>query len=124
MGSSTAQINARVDVALKAAGDAALARAGLTPTRAIRSLWQRLADLGDQAEEVRELVSGPRSEPASTDRAERERRIALAREGSQIVARSLASRGVAAPEQLEELPYEELRERALLERLEERGLDR
>ena len=123
MGSATAQINARIDADLKASGDVALAKAGLTPTKAIRMMWERFASLADQPEKISELVSNqsPRLSPEA--RAERDRRLALVREGATIVSRSLASRGVAVLEGFAEPSYEELREQALLERLSERGLD-
>ena len=122
MDSAIAQVNARIDANLKTAGDAALAKAGLTPTKAIRALWQRFAELTDQPEKIRELVeSSDMLAPAG--RAEQERKLSLAQEGSMIVSRSLAERGVVVPEGFEELSYEELREQVLLERLRERGLD-
>ena len=123
MDASLAQINARIDAGLKAAGDAALVNAGLTPTRTIRALWQRFANLADRPEKIRELVSESRSELTPDERDERDRKLALAREGATIVLRSLAARGITVPEGFEGLPYEELREQVLLERLHERGLD-
>ena len=123
MDTTLAQINARIDANLKASGDAALAEAGLTPTKAIRAMWGRFSSLAGQPEKIRELVSGPQAEPSSAARVERDRKLALAREGGQIVARSLASRGISVPEDLEELSYDELRDQVLLERLRERGLD-
>lgn len=117
-----AQVNARIDASLKAAGDAALAKAGLTPTKAIRALWQRFAELADRPEKIRELVESS-EELGPGERAEQERKLSLAQEGSMIVSRSLTERGIAVPEGLEELSYEELREQVLLERLHERGLD-
>ena len=123
MDASLAQINARIDASLKSAGDAALANAGLTPTKAIRALWQRFTTLADRPEKIRELVAGPSGELAPDERNERDRKLALAREGATIVSRSLAARGITVPEGYEGLPYEELREQTLLERLRERGLD-
>ena len=122
MDSAIAQVNVRIDANLKTAGDAALAKAGLTPTKAIRALWQRFAELADRPEKVRELVES-RDVFAPAERAEQGRKLSLAREGSMIVSRSLAERGVVVPEGFEELSYEELREQVLLERLRERGLD-
>ena len=123
MDTTLAQVNARIDASLKVSGDAALAEAGLTPTKAIRAMWGRFSSLADQPDKIREFVSGSQTEPSSAACAERDRKLALAREGSQIVARSLASRGISVSEGSEELPYDELREQVLLERLRERGLD-
>lgn len=128
MDTTLAQINARIDSNLKVSGDAALAEAGLTPTKAIRSMWGLFSSLADQPDKIRELVSGQQPEPSSAACAKRDRKLALAREGSQIVARSLASRGISVSEgfdglSYDELSYDELREQVLFERLRERGLD-
>lgn len=123
MDTTLAQINARIDSNLKVSGDAALAKAGLTPTKAIRSMWGLFSSLADRPDKIRELVSGQQSESSSAACAERDRKLTLAREGSQIVARSLASRGISVSEGFDEPSYDELREQVLLERLRERGLD-
>lgn len=123
MDTTLAQINARINSNLKVSGDAALAKAGLTPTKAIRSMWGLFSSLADRPDKIRELVSGQQSESSSAACAERDRKLTLAREGSQIVARSLASRGISVSEGFDESPYDELREQVLLERLRERGLD-
>lgn len=123
MDASSAQINARIDAGLKASGDAALAKAGLTPTKAIRALWECFAELADRPEKIRELVIRAPDELAADEVIERDRKLALVREGATIVSQSLAARGIAVPEGFEGLPYEELREQALIERLRERGLD-
>ena len=123
MDTTLAQINARIDSNLKVSGDAALAKAGFTPTKAIRSMWGLFSSLADRPDKIRELVSGQQSESSSAACAERDRKLTLAREGSQIVARSLASRGISVSEGFDEPPYDELREQVLFERLRERGLD-
>jgi antitoxin component of RelBE/YafQ-DinJ toxin-antitoxin module len=41
-----AQLNARIDLQVKREGDAALARAGVSATEAIRALWSYLAETG------------------------------------------------------------------------------
>jgi antitoxin component of RelBE/YafQ-DinJ toxin-antitoxin module len=50
----TAQINVRIDRAIKQAGDAALARRGQSPSEAVRELWRRLA-----SEDARIKSDGP-----------------------------------------------------------------
>lgn len=52
------QLNVRMDSELKADGTAALASIGLTPTEAVRALWQRAAERGESLEKVRALVEG------------------------------------------------------------------
>ena len=109
MDASSAQINARIDAGLKASG--------------IRALWERFAELADRPEKIRELISRAPDEFAADEVIERDRKLALAREGATIVSQSLAARGMVVPEGFEGLPYEELREQTLIERLHERGLD-
>ena len=41
---ATVQMNTRLDALLKRAGDAVLARNGITPSKAVRFLWSYLAD--------------------------------------------------------------------------------
>ena len=39
MTTTAAQINVRLDADLKRSGDAALSKAGMTPSQAVRALW-------------------------------------------------------------------------------------
>lgn len=48
----TAQLNVRMDPAVKAAGDVALARAGYTPAEFIRALWERFAQSPQDCEDI------------------------------------------------------------------------
>ncbi|NWM98589.1 type II toxin-antitoxin system RelB/DinJ family antitoxin, partial [Escherichia coli] len=48
MTTTAAQINVRLDADLKRSGDAALSRAGMTPSQAVRALWQLAASLADR----------------------------------------------------------------------------
>ena len=43
MTTTAAQINVRLDADLKRSGDAALSKAGMTPSQAVRALWQLAA---------------------------------------------------------------------------------
>ena len=124
MDAAVVQMNVRLDAELKAKGDGVLERAGLTPTKAVRALWERLASCSDRPEKVTELLM-PQERPSDeSEDAERSRKLRIAREGAQIVARSLAERGIEVSSVTDDTPYEELRERVLVERLQERGLDR
>lgn len=125
MDAAVAQMNVRMDAELKVRGDRVLEKAGLTPTRAVRALWERIGALADRPHEVVELLQPTRDVVDPDAEAERQRKLKAAEEGAQIVARSLADRGIdikSTP--VDDTPYEELRERVLLERLQERGLDR
>lgn len=120
---SVAQINARIDGTLKREGDRALAGVGYTPTRAVRALWARARELSDSPEELRRLLD-PHAGPAEDEGVLKSRETA-ARAGARLFEEALLAQGVTrpAPSAVEQT-YAELRERALLERLEERGLAR
>lgn len=124
MDSAVVQMNVRIDAQLKDAGDCVLEKVGLSPTKAVRALWERLASFSDAPEKAVKLLlpSDGASEPSIE--AERARKLRVAQEGAQIVARSLAELGIDVSSVTDEIPYDELRERALMERLGERGLDR
>lgn len=124
MGSAVVQMNVRIDSQLKDAGDRVLEKAGLSPTKAVRALWERLASFSDAPEKAVELLFPSEGGPVSSIEAERVRKLRVAQEGAQIVARSLAKQGIDVSSVADETPYDELRERALMERLGERGLDR
>ena len=47
------QMNTRIDMALKEAGDAVLARLGYSPSAAVRGFWQFVVDHQDDAASVR-----------------------------------------------------------------------
>lgn len=117
----TAQINARIDAGLKQAGDRALMRAGYSTTSAIRTLWERFASLEDDPEGVQEIIEPVAATPDPAD-ASRAQSLANARGGSQIFSSALEELGIPMVAPAEEIPYDELREGVLLERLEERGL--
>lgn len=124
MDSSVVQMNIRIDSQLKDAGDRVLERAGLSPTKAVRALWERLASFSDDPQKAVELLSPSEGASASSIEAERARKLRVAQEATQIVARSLAGQGIDVSSVADDTPYDELRERALMERLRERGLDR
>ena len=50
------QMNTRIDMALKEAGDAVLARLGYSPSAAVRGLWQFVVDHQDDAASVRKVI--------------------------------------------------------------------
>lgn len=50
------QMNARIDAALKEAGDAVLENLGYTPSMAVRGFWRFIVSHQDDAAAVREIV--------------------------------------------------------------------
>ena len=64
------QMNTRIDVGLKEAGDAALSRLGYTPSAAVRGLWRFVVDHQDDAAAVHEVIE-PDTASAHSDEAVR-----------------------------------------------------
>ena len=65
-----AQMNTRIDIALKEAGDAVLARLGYSSSAAVRGFWQFVVDHQDDATSVREVIE-PGAAGALSDEAAR-----------------------------------------------------
>lgn len=104
-----AQLNARIDLQVKREGDAALARAGVSATEAIRALWNYLAETGRLPNFMREQTE----EPAAAVEASK----ATADEGAGMALAMARAGGLATG--LESLPYDELRALAFEEMVSE-----
>lgn len=108
-----AQMNVRLDRALKRSGDAVLAARGRTPSQAVRALWEYLSvhdELPAALERVlrhEDLEDGPASPDSVAD------------EGERIVASFYERVGIEQPEV--PVDYERLRGDAALDRLREWG---
>ena len=87
MTTTAAQINVRLDADLKRSGDAALSRAGMTPSQAVRALWQLAASLADRPGALQDILSPGR---ARAEQREREKaakhKLELIDQGSQLFA--------------------------------------
>ena len=113
-----AQMNIRIEPELKKAGDAALADIGLTPTQAVRLVWEKAASRGKGLEELQELLIEGEEKAAAEDLSEHPLLRAFRRTDE-----FFASLGVGeARETYEEPGYKELKERVVSERMLERGL--
>ena len=118
---STVQLNARMSRSLKQSGDEALALIGLSPTQAVRALWEKASRRGKDLEEVKELLC---SEDSGESPARTQTDKALV-EGRAIVEQFYAKLGIDYSElkRPEDMPSDkELLEEALYERMVERGL--
>ena len=119
---STAQINARIDSALKDAGDRSLATIGYTPTNAIRTLWKYASDNAHDLRKLHALfdeLEGKRSREDPLDAAQL--RMERVKEGPLIFERALHELGVEKVA-ASGFTEEELLEQAYREKWEERGL--
>ena len=117
------QMNVRIDEQLKRDGDTVLASVGLTPTRAVRALWEFAAEHRDTPEIVRDFFENGLKQGLENSR-ETQRRLDLRQleETASACNRLREQFGLTPPDTLEELDYDALREQALYERLSERGL--
>ncbi|WP_455137898.1 type II toxin-antitoxin system RelB/DinJ family antitoxin [Thermophilibacter sp.] len=119
MAELTAQMNIRMERGLKERGDAAIASLGRTPSELVRALWEKVARRGKDLEEVADLLWGrPDAAPSAHDS---EKDPVL--RGPHIVEEGMRELGINMSKvHLPELSYEELKELAWQDRLEERGL--
>lgn len=114
---ASGQINVRVAESLRVQGNLALEEAGWSPSRAIRAVWQFAAQhKGNPAElrrELEKLEGSPQHSPSE--------KLSLVEEGRSIVEKGMAELGISISPELANLPYDELREMAYGEMLEEMG---
>ena len=118
------QFNTRIDRELKAQGDSSLARAGFTPTEAVRALYRIAVRFQSDPQSLARYLAMEQPENAARDDEEIARRRAAHQEIHELYEKALEQLGIPAdaPSPTAQLSYDELREMALLERLEERGL--
>ena len=111
------QMNVRIDAALKVAGDDALSSIGLTPTQAVRTLWELAAQRGEQLEKVHQFLRS-----TEEDGNQNNAKSTTLEAGRRIVPDALASLGVsegaAASVALDD---DALKEAAMLERAQRKG---
>ena len=113
------QMNVRIDDQLKAAGDSVFGDIGLTPTQVVRSVWEFAATHREAPAIVLEALESP---TLAHGLAENNRSAEQIEYASGIFARMRERFNLEPPDRLEELDYREMRESALYERMEERGL--
>lgn len=124
MATDTVQINARISRSLKERGDAALERAGYSPSQAIRKLWDFAANNAHNPRAIQSLFEAEEDDAARIEAdEERARRREAMRKDMNIVADAYERAGIKPSDWTTNASYEEMRDYALLERLRERGLD-
>lgn len=111
----TSQMNVRIDDDIRIAGNEAFESIGWTPSQAAREVWAYAARNRRNPRKLREMRRLLEDAPAAP-------RPSKAMEGASMVEEFRVKMGLE-PQQLEEqLSYAELKELAMRERLEERGL--
>ncbi len=97
MTTASAQINVRLDANLKRTGDAALSSAGMTPSQAVRALWQLAASLADRSGTLQDILSPDRARAEQHEREKAARRkLELIDQGSQLFAIACRESGIDA----------------------------
>ena len=118
------QMNTRISRSLKERGDAALGRRpGMTPSQAVRKLWDFAARNSHNPQIIQSLFDTEDEAEKREAEEERARRRAVALKSANIVADAYERAGIEPSEWTKNASYAEMREYALMERLRERGLD-
>ena len=123
MSTEMAQMNTRISRSLKERGDAALERAGYSPSQAIRKLWDFAARNAHNPHAIQNLFDSEDGAEKREAEEERARRRETALRGANIVADAYKRLGIEPSDWTKNASYDEMRDYALLERLRERGLD-
>ena len=114
---ATAQINARLNPALKQRGDEGLSGAGLSPSQAIRALWELAARNSDNPEAIQRALFPERAEvqEAELSAAQRRRAEAIGK-GAHVVEDAYRTMGVVLASPSTDLSFDELQVLAYQER--------
>ena len=114
---ATAQINARLNPVLKQRGDEGLSGAGLSPSQAIRALWELAARTSDNPEAIQRALFPERAEvqEAELSAAQRRRAEAIGK-GAHVVEDAYRAMGVVLASSSADLSFDELQDLAYQER--------
>ena len=105
------QMNVRIGESRKASGDAVLTKFGVSPSQAVRSLWDFLSE----SKKLPDFMIAKDPDVEATDRSTGAQ---LAEEGAGLACRLASEAGLHCAS-IQDLSYEELREAAFEERLAE-----
>ncbi len=115
------QMNVRIDPTLKRTGDRVLEIHGVTPSQAIRGLYESLSDGGKRANKALEVVSS-RTQAMDEGKAKIEQEIQAIRDIRSSVLGFYEKIGFAGYDEGERPSDKELLEDALWERMQEKGM--
>lgn len=104
------QMNVRLDSQLKEAGDAVLARIGMTPSQAVRELWQYLIENGHMP------VAKRNNDEASSDDMRSKASLPHLSEGAALVSSYYERFSIPRPSPDEAFDYDELYDQMMSER--------
>lgn len=120
---STTQMNLRIDAQVKERGDAALAQAGYSPSRAVRAIWEFAASHTHDPQAVKNLLE--QAEPKQDS--DKQARIRAKMEALERVVNlneqleHVVGSGPSSAVNIDEASDKTMRAEALLSRWEERG---
>lgn len=103
------QMNVRLDSQLKEAGDAVLARIGMTPSQAVRELWQYLIENGH-------MPAKKNNDEALSDDIRSKARLPHVSEGAALVSSFYERFSIQRPSTDEASDYDELYDQMMSER--------
>ncbi len=114
---ATSQINARIDASLKKNGDDALAKAGFTPTQAIRALWELAERYSDRPDRLRKALLPAEARQSESAESKRRKQMAkIADTGPDIVRGAYAQAGLTWPPEESSPSFDQLKALAFEER--------
>ena len=110
MSTEMAQMNTRISRSLKERGDAALEKAGMTPSQAVRKLWDFAARNSHNPQIIQSLFDTEDEAEKREAEEERARRRAVALKSANIVADAYERAGIEPSEWTKNASYAEMRE--------------
>lgn len=122
MHGETTQMNTRINALLKERGDRALARAGYTPSQAVRSLYAFAVEHENDPEAIATVLSkGSAAQEHAADEELARKRTALD-QAARLIEDACKALGIPSPKEIDDRPYKEFRDEIMDERLREKGL--
>lgn len=122
----TAQLNARMSRELKTSGDRVLAEAGISPTKLVRLVWEKVASGGDGLRQLLWVLQSDETLGQEFTRADGHTNVETrAARGEQLFVEGVARLGLsqeAARHMSAFTDWKALREDAVADRLSERGI--
>lgn len=113
----TTQANVRINQQLKHDGDAALAAAGFTSSKAIRTLYQFAAEHADQPELIAQRLKNLSETGRTKEQERRECGLAAIERGKGIFTEALHHLDIANPDpNIANMPIDQLKEQAFAEK--------
>lgn len=117
------QMNVRLDEDLKKKGDSAFSKAGITPSEAVRALWQFAINHASEPSAIAKQVSELQNAESEEDALKRQQHIRAASAMHESVDAFFAQRGASLLDlKLEPLPDEALYEQAMIDHFSEKGV--